>query len=89
MFNTILYCICSDSGYCSHIIALVQTLMHYQQLGLKEVPTEISATSLPQKWHIPRGRTMVSEPVCQMVMAKPGQGRRKRVPVYRRPYRQR
>lgn len=42
------------SGTCSHVVGLVHTIAHYQNLYLKEVPAELSATSLPQQWHMPR-----------------------------------
>ncbi|KAK7484626.1 hypothetical protein BaRGS_00024152 [Batillaria attramentaria] len=37
------------SGRCSHLVGLVQALMHYQQWGMKEIPTEMSCTELQQR----------------------------------------
>jgi hypothetical protein len=51
---------------------------------LKEVPAELSATSLPQRWHTPRGRKIKPQPVVAMTLAdpiKPSSDRRRR-PVY-------
>ncbi|XP_023930658.1 uncharacterized protein LOC112041543 [Lingula anatina] len=71
------------SGDCSHIYGLVHTLAHYQQYGLKEVPAELSATSLPQQWHKPRGKKISPAPVMEMVMSKAKSATdRKRKPVY-------
>ena len=70
-----------QSGTCSHLVALVYVLGHYQQLGLKQVPDEQSATSLPQQWHKPRGPKIRAQPVSEVVIAKPTNMRRKRRPV--------
>jgi hypothetical protein len=54
------------SGTCSHV-GLVHTIAH-QNLNLKEVPAELSATSLPQQWHTPREikpQAMVSMTLAQ------------------------
>ena len=66
------------SGTCSHVIGLVYTLAHYQHQGLKEVPDELSSTSLPQQWHKPRGRKVKPQPVTSLVMAKPKKDRKRR-----------
>jgi len=58
------------------------TLSHFQQLGLKEVPTDASVTSLPQQWHKPRGRKIQPESVTDLVLAKPTKTIRKRKPVF-------
>ncbi|XP_031552625.1 uncharacterized protein LOC116289835 [Actinia tenebrosa] len=63
-------CVAGMSGTCSHILALVFTLIHYQQKGLKEVPTSLSCTSLPQQWHRPRGTKIKPRPVVNMILAK-------------------
>ena len=72
------------SGTCSHVIGLVHTISHYQNLNLKEVPAELSATSLPQQWHKPRGRKIKPQPVTSMTLANPTKSpaERKRKPVY-------
>ena len=71
-----------QSGTCSHLIALAYTLQHYQQLGLKAVPDDLSATSLPQQLHKPRGRKIKPQPVSSLVMAKPKNISRKRRPCF-------
>jgi hypothetical protein len=56
--------------------ALVWTLIHYQESGLKEV------TGLPQQWDKPRGPKINPQPVKSMILAKlcnPNQ--RKKKPV--------
>ncbi|XP_066275513.1 uncharacterized protein [Branchiostoma lanceolatum] len=73
------------SGTCAHLIALVYTLAHYQQQGLVEVPTQPSATSLPQQWHKPRDKKIKPDAVTSMVLAKPTKVKRKRKPVSHKP----
>ncbi|XP_033646503.1 uncharacterized protein LOC117305734 [Asterias rubens] len=63
---------------CCHTIGVVYTVSHFQQLGLKEVPAFLSATSLPQQWHKPRGKIISPRPVSSMVFAKTKDKPRKR-----------
>ena len=58
------------SGRCSHIVGLVQALMHYRQWGMKEIPTEMSCTELQQRWGKPRGNTIKAGSVMSLVCAK-------------------
>ncbi|XP_038064883.1 uncharacterized protein LOC119735247 [Patiria miniata] len=73
-------CVAGLSGTCAHIIALIYTLRHYQDLGLKEIPGQLSCTSLPQQWHKPCGCKIRPQSVAGLVMAKPKKTR-KRQPV--------
>ncbi|XP_052079054.1 uncharacterized protein LOC127715250 [Mytilus californianus] len=52
------------SGTCSHVVRLVHTIAHYQNLNSKEVPAELSSTSLPQQWHKPRGKKNQTSACC-------------------------
>ena len=58
------------SGHCSHIVGLVQALMHYRQWGMKEIPTEMSCTELQQRWGKPRGNKIKAGSVMSLVCAK-------------------
>ena len=49
--------------------------------GLKEVPIQPSCTSMPQSWDKPRGTKIAPEPVCTMVISKPGNTNRKKRPL--------
>lgn len=71
------------SGTCSHVVGLVHTIAHYQNLNLKEVPAELSATSLPQQWDKPRGRKIKAQPMIAMTLAYPTKpsSERKRKPI--------
>ena len=70
-------------GTCSHVVGLVHTIAHYQNLNLKEVPAELSATSLPQQWHKPRVRKIKAQPMIAMTLADPTKpsSERKRKPI--------
>ena len=72
------------AGTCSHVVGLVHTIAHYQNLNLKEVPAELSATSLPQQWHKPRGRKIKPQAVVSMTLANPikSPADRKRKPIF-------
>ena len=61
----------------------MHTIAHYQNLNLKEVPAELSVTSLPQQWHKPRGRKIKAQPVIAMTLADPTKpsSERKRKPI--------
>ncbi|WP_419585143.1 hypothetical protein, partial [Thiolapillus sp.] len=52
------------------LVGLVQALMHYQQWGMKEIPTEMSCTELQQRWGKPRGNKITPGSVMSLVCAK-------------------
>ena len=62
-------------------MAVLYTLRGWTLAGLKDVLSGASCTSLPQQWDKPRGQKIAGEPVSTMVIAKPGNRRRKRKPV--------
>ncbi len=71
------------------MVGLLHTLAHYQQVGLKVAPADLSCTSLPQEWHKPRGKKIAPEAVTSMVLAKPhwdgGGGGEKKPVILRMP----
>jgi len=69
------------SGTCSHAVGTLFQLLHYKNLGLTDVPSELACTSMPQQWHKPRGPKITPEPVAAMVFSKPKQTPRKKMPV--------
>ena len=44
---------------------------HWSLLGLKEIPADLTCTSLPQAWNIPRGESITPEPVMKCTFVKP------------------
>ncbi|KAK3107104.1 hypothetical protein FSP39_007204 [Pinctada imbricata] len=73
-------CQAGASASCSHIIGLMQALHEWQLMGFTEVPSQLSCTSMPQQWGVPRGDKIecVSVPELNIVNPKPD---RKRKPI--------
>lgn len=69
---------------CNHIIALLYVINHWKATNEKEIPSDLSCTSLPQKWHKPRGDKITPEPVMKLSFAKATTDRtqRQRDPVF-------
>ncbi|CAC5370189.1 unnamed protein product [Mytilus coruscus] len=49
-------CAIGKSGTCGLVTGLLYTLAHMKASNLKSIPSDILKTSLPQTWHIPRGK---------------------------------
>ncbi|XP_064615112.1 uncharacterized protein LOC135479239 [Liolophura sinensis] len=77
------HCSCKAgiTGLCSHAVSVVYTVGHYKRLGLKDIPSQLACTSLPQQWHKPRGPKINAEPVAAIVFAKPRPTPRRKRPV--------
>ena len=54
------------SGSCSHIIGLLMALQHWILMGFKAVPDNLTCTSLPQQWSVPRGSKIESSAAPQI-----------------------
>ncbi|XP_060589407.1 uncharacterized protein LOC132744663 [Ruditapes philippinarum] len=76
------YCSCKVglTGHCSHIIGLVKTLQGLKLHNISNVPDQLSCTSVPQQWHVPRGEKIEPVPLNHVVVAKACETR-KRKPV--------
>ena len=61
------HCSCKggSSGHCNHVLALMYQLNDYSWLDLdvKDIPSDVSCTSRPQSWHIPRATSICPLPV--------------------------
>ena len=60
---------CRLAGRCSHVIGLIKSLQGLKLHNFSHVPDQLSCTSLPQQWHIPRGDRIEPVPINQR---KPG-----------------
>lgn len=67
-------CPAGVSGYCSHLMAVLKTIVHLQSLGYKEAPEELSPTELPQQWRRPR-KTMAPQGVMDVNWRRVEEGR--------------
>ena len=57
-------------GFCNHAVGLMYLVSHYYLTKTKSVPDDLVCTSLPQQWHKPRGKSISSEPLMNMVFKK-------------------
>lgn len=60
----------SASGSCSHIFGLLMVLQHWILMGFKAVPDNLTCTSLPQQWSVPRGSKIESAAAPQICIIK-------------------
>ena len=67
-------CVAGMSGYCHHIIALLFYLAHCKLYGLKALPDDLTCTSLPQRWSVPRGKTIQQKEIQDLLVKKPQMG---------------
>ena len=77
-YHTILYF--SLSGSCSHVIGLLKTLQGLKLNNFKDVPDQLSCTSLPQAWDVSCGSKIQPVPFSHLVVVKP-KDKRKRKPI--------
>ncbi|KAK6178656.1 hypothetical protein SNE40_011184 [Patella caerulea] len=80
------HCSCKggSGGHCNHVFALLYQLNDFSSLGMKDIPlNNMSCTSQPQTWHIPRAKSICPLPVMGTHFARSttDQNERKRDPV--------
>ena len=46
-------CVAGQGGCCKHVAALLYSLMDFVNLGLQNVPEELTCTQVAQKWSVP------------------------------------
>lgn len=64
-------CVAGSLGFCNHAIWLMYLVSHFFMTKIKVIPDDLASTSLPQQWHKPRGKTISSEPLMDMIFEKP------------------
>ena len=80
------HCSCKggSGGHCNHVLALLYQLNDYSCLDIKDIPSDVTCTSRPQSWHIPRASSICPLPVMATHYARAETdrvGERKRDPV--------
>lgn len=55
-------CVAGAGGACQHIVGLFFLLAHCKKLEMKSLPDDLTCTMMPQRWSVPRGKTI--EPKC-------------------------
>ena len=69
---------CRLAGRCSHVIGLIKSLQGLKLHNFSHVPDQLSCTSLPQQWHIPRGDRIEPVPINHVVVARPKETRKRK-----------
>ena len=67
-------CIAGAGGFCHHVIALLFYIAHCNQSGLMAIPDDLTCTSLPQRWSVPRERKIANNTIQELWVKKPQQG---------------
>jgi len=47
-------CVAGASGYCHHIKGLLFYMAHCKRFGLASLPDDLTCTSMPQRWNVPK-----------------------------------
>ena len=63
-------CVAGASGYCHHVVGLFFYMSHCKHLGLKSLPDELTCTSLPQMWSVPRQRKIANKAIQDVMVKK-------------------
>ena len=58
-------CAAGQGGCCKHVAALLYSLMDFVNLGLQNVPEELTCTQVTQKWSVPSNSTKTSKTVVK------------------------
>ena len=79
------HCSCKSGrgGHCNHVFALIYQLQDYYCMDVVDIPAEVSCTSRPQSWSIPRAKAIRPQPVMGSHFARSMRDKegRKRKPV--------
>lgn len=67
-------CVAGLAGFCNHVIGLLFFLAHCKQMNLKELPDELTCTSMQQRWSVPRNNKIASIDVQDVLVKKPAIG---------------
>ena len=64
-------CVAGAGGFCHHVIGMLFYLAHCKQLGFKSLPDDLTCTSIPQRWSVPRTNKIESLPIQDVLVKKP------------------
>lgn len=67
-------CVAGASGYCHHVVGLLFYMSHCKHLGLKSLPDQLTCTSLPQMWSVPRQKKIANKAIQDVMVKKPQAG---------------
>ena len=80
------HCSCKgeNGGHCNHVLVFLYQLNDYSCLDMKDIPSDVTCTSRPLSWHIPRASSIHPLPVMgthKYSAETDRDGERKRDPV--------
>ena len=77
-------CTAGSSGMCSHIVGLLNQLIHCVMMRLTHVPVDLTCTQMQQSWHKPCSSEIEPTPVMNIVFyeAKQSTTEAKKDPVH-------
>jgi len=67
-------CVAGMGGFCHHVIGLFFYVAHCKTLGYTAIPDELTCTSMPQRWSVPREKKIINKPVQELLVKKPKMG---------------
>ena len=67
-------CVAGASGYCHHIIGLLFYMAHCKMVGLSSLPDDLTCTSIPQRWSVPREKHIKTNEIQSVLVKKPRMG---------------
>ena len=67
-------CVAGVGGFYQHAIGLLFYLAHCKQLELKSLPDDLTCTSLPQRWSVPREKKICNKEIQDVLVKKPKPG---------------
>lgn len=67
-------CVAGASGYCHHIIGLLFYMAHCKMFGLASLPDDLTCTSMPQRWSVPREKRIGTKEIQSVLVKKPRMG---------------
>ena len=64
-------CVAGESGYCHHIVDLLFYMAHCKMFGLTSLPDDLTCTSVPQRWSVPREKRIGTKEIQSVLVKKP------------------
>ena len=77
-------CKAGQGGCCKHVAALLYALLDFANLGLNEVPADITCTQVAQKWHVPSSANMTLTKAVKftdLIFEKTEDGKKRKRPI--------
>ncbi|KAG1658844.1 hypothetical protein GQR58_022766 [Nymphon striatum] len=63
-------CVAGASGFCHHLIGLLFYMAHCKMYGLTTIPDDLTCTSMPQHWSVPREAQIPTRKIQTVLVKK-------------------